>query len=359
MAERRALIIDDDRSWQGILGEILEDEGLLVDYASSLEEAHLQLRARPHRLAIVDLSLDPEDHRNQDGLAVLAAVRRMDPTCTAILLSGFTTVEVTVNVLTSYGAFTVQRKETFRRSQFRQVIRQALASPQIGEISGQAAAGATGGLSLEEQPSSVTASALVVEDDAGWRSILKEILEDAGYHVRLCGGYGEALGRLRREKFDLAVIDLSLSGAAGLRKDEWEVGGEELEGSRLLVSVRAAGTPAIVVSGITAPEEIERAYQEQGVFAFIEKQSFDRRSFLNSVIEAGSQQPPPGELAVLTDREREVLELVGKGMTNKEIAEKLVISTNTVKRHLKAIFEKLNIHTRSAAAAKAVGKKEK
>jgi len=77
------------------------------------------------------------------------------------------------------------------------------------------------------------------------------------------------------------------------------------------------------------------------------------------VIEAGSQQPPPGELAVLTDREREVLELVGKGMTNKEIAEKLVISTNTVKRHLKAIFEKLNIHTRSAAAAKAVGKKEK
>ncbi len=215
MAERRALIIDDDRSWQGILGEILEDEGLVVDYASSLEEAHLQLRARPHRLAVVDLSLDPEDHRNQDGLAVLAAVRRMDPTCTAILLSGFTTVEVTVNVLTSYGAFTVQRKETFRRSQFRQVIRQALASPQIGEISGQTAASTPAGLSLEEQPPSVSASALVVEDDAGWRSILKEILEDAGYHVRLCGGYGEALGRLRREKFDLAVIDLSSERGGG------------------------------------------------------------------------------------------------------------------------------------------------
>ena len=39
-------------------------------------------------------------------------------------------------------------------------------------------------------------------------------------------------------------------------------------------------------------------------------------------------------------------------MTNKEIAEALVITSNTVKRHLKAIFEKLKIHTRSAAAAK-------
>ena len=40
--------------------------------------------------------------------------------------------------------------------------------------------------------------------------------------------------------------------------------------------------------------------------------------------------------------------------TNKEIAEALVITTNTVKRHLKAIFTKLDVHTRSAAAAKAI-----
>ena len=61
------------------------------------------------------------------------------------------------------------------------------------------------------------------------------------------------------------------------------------------------------------------------------------------------------ELERLTDREREVLVLLASGKTNKEIAEILFITTNTVKRHLKAVFAKLDIHTRSAAAAKAIG----
>jgi len=42
-------------------------------------------------------------------------------------------------------------------------------------------------------------------------------------------------------------------------------------------------------------------------------------------------------------------------LTNKEIAEKLFITPNTVKRHLKAVFEKLEVHTRSAATAIAKG----
>jgi RNA polymerase sigma factor (sigma-70 family) len=58
-------------------------------------------------------------------------------------------------------------------------------------------------------------------------------------------------------------------------------------------------------------------------------------------------------LATLTPREREVLDLLAQGLTNKEIAEALVISDNTVKRHLKAIFAKLDVSTRAAAAARA------
>jgi len=46
---------------------------------------------------------------------------------------------------------------------------------------------------------------------------------------------------------------------------------------------------------------------------------------------------------------------LAQGKTNKDIADALVISTNTVKRHLKAIFDKLGVHTRAAATAKAIG----
>ncbi|MFH1382887.1 MAG: response regulator transcription factor [Chloroflexota bacterium] len=60
--------------------------------------------------------------------------------------------------------------------------------------------------------------------------------------------------------------------------------------------------------------------------------------------------------ANLTPREGEVLQLVARGSTNKEIADSLVISENTVKTHLKSIMEKLHLANRSQAAAYAAKK---
>jgi DNA-binding CsgD family transcriptional regulator len=53
----------------------------------------------------------------------------------------------------------------------------------------------------------------------------------------------------------------------------------------------------------------------------------------------------------LTPREREILEFVAEGRTNAEIAERLWVSPLTVRRHLKNIYAKLGVHTRTAAAA--------
>lgn len=340
----RALIVEDDVSWQQILSEILTDAGLVVDLADSLDAAVACLRAAPHRLAVVDLSLGGGDFANRDGLKVLEAARRLDPGCVTLLLTGYATVELAVSALSEYGAFTCLRKERFNRAEFRDWIRRALANVPSGETPERGVEGSPTGASH--------GLALVVEDDAGWRSILAELLADAGYEVRLCSGYGEALGRLRRERFALAVVDLSLAPFAGAKRISPLQ--DEMDGFRLLANTRAGGIPTIAVSGVAGPEAITRAYTEQGIFAFVEKQTFDRRAFLRTVEEARAATGSRSELDVLSRREREVLGLLAQGKTNKEIAEALCITPNTVKRHLKSIFAKLDVHTRAAAVAKAV-----
>ncbi len=345
----RALVVDDDNSWQQILSEILSDCGLEVDVASSVDDAALILKSQPHRLAVVDLSLSPNDHNNVDGLRVLDAIRRLDPNCRSILLTGFATVELAVTALTDYGAFTFLRKESFHRSQFRDIVYRILVSPP--HLSAPAPASGTGASSNAVKGATSpqklpNEKALVVEDDAGWRSILEELLTDAGFQVRSCAGFGDAFGYLRKEKFTLAVIDLSLGNSLDASNQD---------GYQLLSATRADGVPSIVVSGITETEEIQRVYSEYAISAYIEKQAFDRAAFRRVVEETRMKNQSSGELNTLTEREREVLDLLAQGLTNKEIAEKLFITTNTVKRHLKAIFEKLDVHTRSAATAKVAG----
>lgn len=68
------------------------------------------------------------------------------------------------------------------------------------------------------------------------------------------------------------------------------------------------------------------------------------------------KRPVEQEDAQLSPREGEVLQLVAKGATNKEIADSLFISENTVKTHLQNILDKLHLANRSQAAAYAVKK---
>jgi DNA-binding NarL/FixJ family response regulator len=350
----RAIVVEDDLSWQQILTEILTDAGLCVEVAGTLEQAIPMLKAEPHRLAVVDLSLEGADHHNVDGLQVLEAVKRVDPDCQCILLTGYATVELAVSVLTEYAAFSFLRKENFNRGQFRDLVNQALAVAPLSKPGKRKLATNELGDKSTQVETQVTASAkiLVVEDDAGWRGILRELLADEGYETRACTGFGDALGALKRGTFSLAVVDLSLGNEGSWGPSANDQG---LEGYQLLTTTREFGIPTIVVSGVASVDEIQRAYNEQAIYAYLEKQAFDRNAFRRLVKEALENAQHNSELNLLTSREREVFDMLTQGMTNKEIADELVITLNTVKRHLKAIFEKLGVHSRAAAIVKARG----
>jgi DNA-binding NarL/FixJ family response regulator len=58
------------------------------------------------------------------------------------------------------------------------------------------------------------------------------------------------------------------------------------------------------------------------------------------------------QMVRLSQREREVLDLLSKGYLNKEIADKLALSVETIRSYLKNIYEKMHVHSRAEAVAK-------
>jgi DNA-binding CsgD family transcriptional regulator len=72
------------------------------------------------------------------------------------------------------------------------------------------------------------------------------------------------------------------------------------------------------------------------------------------VMEEVAHPPPTGDVASLTPREREVLVLLGRGMSNRQLADTLVVSEKTVKTHVSNILMKLGVHDRTQAALLAV-----
>lgn len=99
----------------------------------------------------------------------------------------------------------------------------------------------------------------------------------------------------------------------------------------LVETVRAAQDGKVFISPKIAAAMMERLSDLAQIFSDVESSVADD--------------------ADLTSRELEVLDLIGKGKTNQEIAENLVIEIGTVKNHVHNILEKLNVNSRGEAAA--------
>ena len=164
------------------------------------------------------------------------------------------------------------------------------------------------------------------------------------------------LGALGRPP-DAALVDLGLaegSGAARALRDSSPdtcvvaLGVREVD--REVVSLAEAGVSGLVSRDATLPElldAVEAAVKDEALCSPAVTAVLLRR--VASL--AGEHDPADGPS--LTRREREIVSLIGKGLSNKEIAGSLRIELPTVKNHVHNILEKLRVHRRTDAVAAA------
>jgi two-component system, NarL family, response regulator LiaR len=115
---------------------------------------------------------------------------------------------------------------------------------------------------------------------------------------------------------------------------------------KLIQDALQAGAIGYLLKDLTADElaqAIRAAYSGQATLS---------PAAVQAMVHAATQPPAPGN--DLTEREREVLVLLVEGLNNSEIAAKLVVSPSTIKSHISHILRKLDVTSRTEAAAVAV-----
>src|SRR5690349_15272804 len=94
MFQIRTLIVDDLPDMRDTLARILKDADFEVFKASSIEEALAILQTTRVHVAVLDVRLDENDKDNEDGLALMYQIRRLDPTIAIIILTGYASVKM-------------------------------------------------------------------------------------------------------------------------------------------------------------------------------------------------------------------------------------------------------------------------
>ena len=197
-------------------------------------------------------------------------------------------------------------------------------------------------------PSSTRATIAIADKNPVVRTGLIDVItRDGRFEVKVAVATGGAfLDAVEAEPADIAIIAWALP---------------DMTGGDVLAELKRRGIAAraIVYTGEQSPSVLRRSIKA-GAWGFMSKSdepdvlleiistvSHGRVSFPYIDMEAARQDP----LDVLTVRERELLTALAAGWTNLQIAARIGISRNTVKYHLKNLYDKLDVNNRAMAVA--------
>jgi DNA-binding NarL/FixJ family response regulator len=207
----------------------------------------------------------------------------------------------------------------------------------------------------------VTVSVMVVDDHPLWRDGVARDLAERGFDVvATAADAGSAMRIARAVRPDVVLMDLNLGELSGVDATAMITG--ELPGTRVLV-LSASGEHDDVLQAVKAGASgylVKSASAEELVDAV------NRTAVGDAVFTAGlaglvlgeyrrmAANPDEEDKPQLTERETEVLRLVAKGLTARQIATRLVISHRTVENHVQSTLRKLQLHNRVELARYAI-----
>ena len=189
---------------------------------------------------------------------------------------------------------------------------------------------------------------VVADDHAIWRTGLKEDLGDNFLVVGEAADAAEAVDVINKTKPDLVLTDLHMPGGGGVAVAKAVAAQVPVvmltvsEAERDLLDAVAAGAVGYLLKSINGEElrqQLWKAAQGEPVF------SASLAALVLTEFRRLRKQAPDGE--GISDREREVLQLVARGHTYGEIGSELHISPKTVENHVRNILKKLRLNRKN------------
>jgi DNA-binding NarL/FixJ family response regulator len=200
---------------------------------------------------------------------------------------------------------------------------------------------------------------LVADDHAAVRAGLVLVLEQAG-GIKVVGEAvdGTSAVRMARQlRPDIVLMDVRMPGGGGIVATRTLVQENvcqvlvltTFDLDEYVYAALQAGAAGFLIKSVEALRLVEAIHlvaQGDGVLA----PQVTRRVMAHFAGTSNAVQPNPEGLDQLTDRERDVLDCLGEGLSNQEIAARLYITEATVKSHVSHILSKLGLRSRVQAA---------